>query len=60
MQTYLISRREAPDGSVSPDLGDATVWRETGELFTGTPDDLAAYCARRQADDGWPYRGIAA
>lgn len=60
MITYVLSRREAADGTISPDLGDDTVWRVTGETFTGIADDLAIYVALRETQDGWPYRGIAA
>jgi hypothetical protein len=59
MDAYIISRREAADGSISPDIGGDTVWRVTGETFVGTPEDLATYVALRQTQDGWPYRGVA-
>lgn len=59
LPTYVLSRREAAGGGISPDIGVDTVWRETGELFTGTADELATYIALRQTQDGWPYRGVA-
>jgi hypothetical protein len=58
MTTYAISRREANDGSVSPDLGDDTAWRATGETFAGTAEELAAYLAELETRDGWPCKGI--
>lgn len=30
-------------------------WRETGETFTGTSEELATLLLRRETEDGWDY-----